>query len=63
MKLGLSSKNKAKQSTTLTFSEDDLVIIGRLLAAGQVMVPTSHPALAQIKAAMTRMGLPTPKGL
>ena len=68
--MDLLKKKKPAQSragnskrTTLTFSGDDLTTVGRLLGAGQVMLPTKHPILGRIKAAMTRMNLPVPKGL
>jgi hypothetical protein len=50
-------------STTITLNADELTILGRLISAGQVMVPTKHPVLGRIKAAMSRLGVPAPKGL
>ncbi len=54
-------KSKAR-ATTLTFSADDLSDLARLIGAGHVMMRMSFPIVGRIKAAMTRMGLPT-KGM
>lgn len=54
---------RVKRSTTVTFTGEDLTVLARMLAAGQVMLPTSHPVFWRLKAAMTRLGLPTPMGL
>ena len=50
-------------STTITLNADDLATLGRLVSAGQVMLPTTYPVLARLKAAMSRLGVPAPKGL
>jgi hypothetical protein len=53
----------ALRSTTVTFNPDDLTTLGQLLSAGQVILPTTHPVLARLKAAMSRLGVPVPKGM
>lgn len=54
-----------KRTTGMTFSAEDLSELGRLVAVGQVHAQVSHaiPVVSRLKQAMTRMGLPTPKGL
>ena len=54
---------RVKRSTMVTFTGEDLNVLAKLLVAGQVMLPTKHPVLWRLKAAMTRMGIPTLKGL
>jgi hypothetical protein len=54
---------KDKPTTTISFSAEDLRGLGQLVAAGQVMLQTSCPAVARLKAAMTRLQVPIPKGL
>lgn len=54
---------KLKRGTTLTFSADELTALARYIAAGNVLLQTSHPVLGRIKGALTRVGLPNPKGL
>jgi hypothetical protein len=54
---------RAKRSTVVTFTAEDLNVLATVLAAGQVMVPTSHPVLWRLKAAMTRMGVAAPRGV
>lgn len=48
---------------TLTLGAEDLSALVRLLAAGVVVLQTTHPVIARLKAAMTRLGLPVPRGL
>lgn len=57
------AKTSQARTTTIAFTGDDLATIGRLLSIGQSVLPTKHPIFARIKAAMTRMNVPTPKGL
>ena len=52
-----------RQATTLTFSTQDLLALTRLVAAGQVVLNTTHPVVSRLKAAITRMGLIVPQGL
>jgi hypothetical protein len=54
---------RVKRSTVVTFTAEDLNVLAKVLAAGQVMVPTSHPVLWRLKAAMTRMGVVVPRGV
>jgi hypothetical protein len=65
MKLKWSAAKAAKdnRTTTISFSAQDLHVLGQLVVAGQVMLQTSCPAVARLKAAMTRLGVPIPKGL
>jgi hypothetical protein len=47
----------------VTFTAEDLNVLAKVLAAGQVMLPTSHPVFWRLKAAMTRMGVVVPRGV
>jgi len=65
MKLQWTAAKAAKDqpTTTISFSAEDLRGLGQLVAAGQVVLQTSCPAVARLKAAMTRLQVPIPKGL
>jgi len=55
-----------RRTTTVTLSAADLAALGALLAAGRVLLhdkAPKAPALARLKAAMTRLGVPVPAGL
>ncbi len=52
-----------RRTTTLTLEAEDLQGLARLISAGEVLLQMTHPVVARLKAAMTRMGLPAPKGL
>ena len=54
---------KQKKGTTLTFSAEELSVLIRYIAAGTVLLQTTHPVIARIKGALTRIGLSTPKGI
>lgn len=56
------SKNR-KQRTAVTFTADDLTALARYIGAGMVLLQTNHSVIPKIKAALSRLGLPTPKGL
>jgi hypothetical protein len=47
----------------MTLNTDDLTTLGRLVSAGQVMLPTKHAVIGRLKAAMSRLGVPAPTGL
>jgi hypothetical protein len=51
--------------TSVSFTADELAAIGQLLAARQVILQPERrlPVIARLKAAMTRLGVPVPKGL
>jgi len=49
--------------TAMTFTAEDLSSLARLVAGGQVLLQTTYPVVARLKAALTRMGLPAPQGL
>jgi hypothetical protein len=51
--------------TSVSFTADELAALGQLLAAGQVVLQPERrlPVIARLKAAMTRLGVPVPKGL
>ena len=51
--------------TSVSFSADELAALGRLLAAGQVILQPQQrlPIIARLKAAMTRLGVSVPSGL
>lgn len=62
-RLAPASSRGRKRRTTISLSGDDLAALGRLLSAGQVMLQLRHPVLGRVKAAMTRLGLPSPRGM
>jgi hypothetical protein len=43
----------------VAFTAEDLNVLAKVLKAGQVLLPTKHPVIWRLKAAMTRMGVPT----
>jgi hypothetical protein len=51
------------RATSVSFSANDLVNLGRIIAAGQVALQTTTPAVPRLKAAMTRLGVKHPRGL
>jgi len=57
------ARSSRTRTTSIAFTGDDLATVGRLLSIGQSVLPTKHPVLTRVKAAMTRMNLPAPKGL
>ena len=66
MHLGRKKKPPVKTATAITFSATDLETLGRLVAAGQAILGghgPAHPIMARLKAAMTRLGVPVPRGL
>ena len=64
MEISNDKKNrKQKLKTAVTFTADDLTGLARLISAGTVLLQTSHPVVPKIKAALSRLGLPTPQGL
>lgn len=50
--------------TRLSFTGKDLAELAKLIGAGQVLLQVQHapPVVARLKAALTRLGLPVPKG-
>ncbi len=52
-----------KLATTITLTGDDLGALAKYVSAGVIIMQTSHPVISKLKAAFTRLGLPTPKGL
>ena len=69
MRLRLSREKKtnaenATRTTTITLSGAELVALGRFLTAGRVLLQEEYPpVVARLKAAMTRLRVPAPKGL
>ncbi len=59
----MKKKNSKKAKTAITFTADDLTALARYVSAGVVLLQTNHSVIPKIKAALTRLGLPTPKGL
>lgn len=51
------------RSTAVSFSPEDLVELGQLIAAGQVALQRTAPVVARLKAAMTRVGVKHARGL
>jgi hypothetical protein len=49
--------------TYLSFTAADLAALGHYVAVGVVVTQTTHPVVTRLKAALTRMKLPQPKGL
>jgi hypothetical protein len=49
--------------TAVTFSTQDLVELGHLIAVGQAVLQKRVPVVARLKAAMTRLGVRIPQGL
>lgn len=56
---------KRVERTSISFSEEDLLALARLIQAGQVMLQAEERAavVGRIKAAMTRLGIAIPYGL
>jgi hypothetical protein len=54
---------KKPTTTSVSFSATDLEDLGQLLAVGQAILQKPAPVVARLKAAMTRTGVVTPKGL
>ena len=54
---------KMERTTKVTFSSSDLATLGKLVSAGQIVLPTEHAVITKLKGAMSRMGLPVPKGM
>lgn len=66
MNLGRKKAPAPKATTAITFTAQDLETLGRLVTAGQAILGghgPAHPAVTRLKAAMTRLGVPTPRGL
>lgn len=55
--------NHRKKGTAITFTAAEINALARFVAAGNLLLQTNHPVIARIKAALTRLGLPVPKGL
>ena len=56
-------KKKMERTTKVTFTSSDLTTLGKLVSAGQIVLPTEHAVITKLKGAMSRMGLPVPKGM
>ncbi len=54
---------KRPRTTSVSFSPHDLTELGHVLAVGGAVLQKHPPVVAWLKAAMTRMGVPVPKGL
>jgi hypothetical protein len=48
------------RATSISFSAEDLEALGQLIAAGQVALQKTTPAIPRLKAAMTRLGVKHP---
>jgi hypothetical protein len=51
-----------RRATTGTFTAEDLATLGRLIAAGQMLLQAIPPVAGCLKAAITGVGAPTPVG-
>jgi hypothetical protein len=56
-------RRRDRRTTALSFAADDLAALGKLVATGQAVLQEKPPVVARLKAAMTRLGVPLPKGL
>ena len=54
---------KHQRTTAVSFSADDLVALGQLVAAGQIALQKTAPVVPRLKAAMPRLRVTPPKGL
>lgn len=53
----------AKVGTTITFNKDELTALSKYVAAGIVLLQSTHPVISRLKSALTRAGVEKPKGL
>ena len=62
---GGSQSLKRVKRTSISFTEEDLVALARLIQAGQVVLQDTHrpPVVGRIKAAVTRLGVAIPYDL
>ena len=68
--LNLGTKKRGRPTatkyTSITLSTADLAALGDLIAAGQTLLRVSGPSapvVSRLKAAMTRLKLPIPRGM
>lgn len=59
----LGRPRQRRRTTAISFAEEDLAALGRLVSVGQSILQTRYPVVARLKAAMTRLGMSPPKGL
>jgi len=54
-----------RDRTSVGFTAEDLSVLAHVLAAGMLMLHTTrrHPVVSKVKAALTRLKLPSPAGL
>lgn len=52
-----------RRRTTLTLTAEDPTSLAHLVAGGKVLLQRTHPVIARLKGAMTRMAVPIPQGL
>jgi hypothetical protein len=59
------SGKSRKRTTTITLSGNDLAALADYLAAGMLLlrITTPHKVVGKIKAAMSRLKVPAPRGL
>ena len=57
------ARREKRRATALTFSADELTALARHTSAGGVLLQGLHPVMSRFKAALTRLGLPSPMGL
>ena len=57
------ARKDGRRATVLTLTAEDLTGLARLVAGGRVLLQVTHPVVARLKEALTRMGLPIPQGL
>lgn len=60
---GRSAKPVPQRTTSSSFSERDLAELGHVIAVGQAVLQKCPLVVSCLKAAMTRMKVPRPKGL
>ena len=57
------ARSRPPGTTSVSLSAADLAAIGRLLATGQAVLQERPPVVRRLKAAMTRLKVPVPRGL
>lgn len=55
--------NHRKRGTSITFTADEINNLAKYVAAGTLLLQTTHPVISRIKAAVTRLNLKVPQGL
>jgi hypothetical protein len=62
-KSGGNKIGKRKLATSITLTGDDVSALIKYVSVGAVILQTSHPVIAKLKGACSRLGMATPHGL